>query len=131
MQFVNVGTMMKYVLILFSNQNMPFHRINEESPCVSYLDVCCGSEEVRQTPILPPTTPRPNPNTGGVNSSGGGTSPGSGTKPGGTTGNTINSGSGLRGCGQRNPDGVGFRIKGNADNEAAFGEFPWMVAILR
>lgn len=36
-----------------------------------------------------------------------------------------------RGCGQRNPNGVGFRITGQTDNEAQFGEFPWMVAILR
>lgn len=36
-----------------------------------------------------------------------------------------------RGCGQRRPDGVGFRITGHTDNEAQFGEFPWMVAILR
>lgn len=35
------------------------------------------------------------------------------------------------GCGVRNPEGVGFRIKGDKDNEAQFGEFPWMVAILR
>lgn len=35
------------------------------------------------------------------------------------------------GCGRRNPDGVGFRITGDKDNEAQFGEFPWMVAILR
>lgn len=35
------------------------------------------------------------------------------------------------GCGYRNPDGVGFRIIGDKDNEAQFGEFPWMVAILR
>lgn len=34
------------------------------------------------------------------------------------------------GCGYRNPDGVGFRITGDKDNEAQFGEFPWMVAIL-
>lgn len=34
------------------------------------------------------------------------------------------------GCGYRNPDGVGFRIKGDKDNEAQFGEFPWMVAVL-
>ncbi|KAL6262591.1 hypothetical protein P5V15_005385 [Pogonomyrmex californicus] len=34
------------------------------------------------------------------------------------------------GCGQRHPDGVGFRITGHSDNEAQFGEFPWMVAIL-
>lgn len=35
------------------------------------------------------------------------------------------------GCGRRNPDGVGFRITGDKDNEAQFGEFPWMVAVLR
>ncbi|XP_057336380.1 phenoloxidase-activating factor 2-like isoform X2 [Microplitis mediator] len=36
-----------------------------------------------------------------------------------------------QGCGQRQADGVGFRITGQIDNEAQFGEFPWMVAILR
>lgn len=35
------------------------------------------------------------------------------------------------GCGIRNPNGVGFRIVGDNDNEAQFGEFPWMVAVLR
>jgi len=35
------------------------------------------------------------------------------------------------GCGHRNANGVGFRITGDNDNEAQFGEFPWMVAILR
>ncbi|GBP33111.1 Phenoloxidase-activating factor 2 [Eumeta japonica] len=34
------------------------------------------------------------------------------------------------GCGRRNPEGVGFRIKGDDDGEAEFGEFPWMVAVL-
>ncbi|XP_020281678.1 serine protease 42-like isoform X2 [Pseudomyrmex gracilis] len=38
---------------------------------------------------------------------------------------------GRNGCGQRHPDGVGFRIIGQTDNEAQFGEFPWMVAILK
>ncbi|CAL7939213.1 unnamed protein product [Xylocopa violacea] len=36
-----------------------------------------------------------------------------------------------KGCGQRHPDGVGFRITGDNNNEAQFGEFPWMVAILK
>ncbi|XP_017885598.1 phenoloxidase-activating factor 2-like isoform X2 [Ceratina calcarata] len=36
-----------------------------------------------------------------------------------------------KGCGVRNPNGVGFRITGNTNNEAQFGEFPWMVAILK
>ncbi|XP_053981285.1 phenoloxidase-activating factor 2 isoform X2 [Hylaeus volcanicus] len=35
------------------------------------------------------------------------------------------------GCGRRNPQGVGFRITGDNNNEAQFGEFPWMVAILK
>lgn len=34
-------------------------------------------------------------------------------------------------CGQWNPGGVGFRITGNFQNEAQFGEFPWMVAIMK
>uniref|UniRef100_A0A161MZQ4 Serine proteinase stubble n=1 Tax=Triatoma infestans TaxID=30076 RepID=A0A161MZQ4_TRIIF len=38
---------------------------------------------------------------------------------------------GRLGCGKRNIDGVGFRITGNVNNEAQFGEFPWMVAILK
>nr|XP_012141187.1 PREDICTED: tryptase-like isoform X2 [Megachile rotundata] len=35
------------------------------------------------------------------------------------------------GCGRRRATGVGFRITGNNNNEAEFGEFPWMVAILK
>ncbi|CAB3364151.1 Hypothetical predicted protein [Cloeon dipterum] len=35
------------------------------------------------------------------------------------------------GCGRRNPDGVGFRITGDLDGESQFGEFPWMVAVLK
>lgn len=35
------------------------------------------------------------------------------------------------GCGQRNPEGVGFRITGDKNNETKFGEFPWMVAIIK
>ncbi|XP_018400213.1 PREDICTED: serine protease 44-like isoform X2 [Cyphomyrmex costatus] len=38
---------------------------------------------------------------------------------------------GRKGCGQRHAEGVGFRITGQTDNEAQFGEFPWMVAILK
>lgn len=36
-----------------------------------------------------------------------------------------------RGCGYKNPNGVGFKITGAINQEAEFGEFPWMVAILR
>ncbi|CRL07164.1 CLUMA_CG020152, isoform A [Clunio marinus] len=34
-------------------------------------------------------------------------------------------------CGFRNAEGVGFRITGNSDGESEYGEFPWMVAILK
>ncbi|XP_072376220.1 phenoloxidase-activating factor 2-like isoform X2 [Diabrotica undecimpunctata] len=33
-------------------------------------------------------------------------------------------------CGIRNPKGIDFTITGNYNNEAEYGEFPWMVAIL-
>jgi len=35
------------------------------------------------------------------------------------------------GCGRRNEEGVHARISGFEGNEAQFGEFPWMTAILR
>lgn len=35
-----------------------------------------------------------------------------------------------KGCGYSNPEGIGFRITGNTENEAQFGEYPWMVALL-
>lgn len=34
-------------------------------------------------------------------------------------------------CGWRNVEGVGFRITGNNDGESEYGEFPWMLAILK
>lgn len=34
------------------------------------------------------------------------------------------------GCGFRNDQGVGMRIKGDENNEAQFGEFPWMIGVL-
>lgn len=35
------------------------------------------------------------------------------------------------GCGYRHKEGVGFRISGDMENESEYGEFPWMVAVLR
>lgn len=34
-------------------------------------------------------------------------------------------------CGARNVDGLGFRITGNKNGESEYGEFPWMMAVLR
>lgn len=36
----------------------------------------------------------------------------------------------LKGCGYRNPKGLDFTIKGGFGNEAQFGEFPWVIALL-
>ncbi|KAG5882463.1 hypothetical protein JTB14_014177 [Gonioctena quinquepunctata] len=36
-----------------------------------------------------------------------------------------------KGCGYRHPNGMGFKITGNNENEAQFAEFPWMVALIR
>ncbi|CAG9855866.1 unnamed protein product [Phyllotreta striolata] len=36
-----------------------------------------------------------------------------------------------KGCGYRHSDGTGLRITGDKNGEAQFGEFPWMVALLR
>ncbi|XP_073846509.1 phenoloxidase-activating factor 2-like [Musca autumnalis] len=36
-----------------------------------------------------------------------------------------------QGCGWRNKYGIGYKISGANNNEAEFGEFPWMVAIVR
>lgn len=34
-------------------------------------------------------------------------------------------------CGHWNPHGVKFTMAGDSHNEAQFGEFPWMIAILK
>uniref|UniRef100_A0A2C9H4V7 Phenoloxidase-activating factor 2 n=1 Tax=Anopheles melas TaxID=34690 RepID=A0A2C9H4V7_9DIPT len=34
-------------------------------------------------------------------------------------------------CGMRNENGIGFRIEGQKDGESEYGEFPWMLAVLR
>lgn len=36
----------------------------------------------------------------------------------------------LKGCGYRNSKGLDFSIKGGSGNEAQFGEFPWVVALI-
>ncbi|CAH1975254.1 unnamed protein product [Acanthoscelides obtectus] len=70
----------------------------QDSPCSTYLEVCCDKADVRQPDN--PITPKPKPQA-------------------------------PKGCGVRNPDGAGFRITGDKDHETQFGEFPWMVAVLK
>ncbi|XP_061515716.1 collagen alpha-1(I) chain isoform X1 [Anopheles gambiae] len=95
-------------------------------------------------------TPTPGKQPGGAGQHHGG--PGGAKHPG--TGGGYNPGGGVKGtqpdkvgtgtqnpldktvsvpqkCGLRNVDGVGFRITGDNDGESEYGEFPWMVAILK
>lgn len=77
--------------------------------CPGYLEKCCkipeDSPEVNPTPSPPqptaPPSPPPKPDDGASY------------------------------CGIRNVNGVDFKITGNTDNEAEYGEFPWMIEILR
>nr|XP_018901507.1 PREDICTED: trypsin-7-like [Bemisia tabaci] len=75
-----------------------------DGPCVSYMDVCCAERTV--DPEHPDVHPVTSPKTP--------------THP-----------YERSGCGHRNEEGIGFRITGATNNEAQFGEFPWMVAILK
>ncbi|XP_075222582.1 phenoloxidase-activating factor 2-like [Lycorma delicatula] len=74
--------------------------------CENYLDVCCTA------PLDPTEVPVTTP----------------AAQPGNNDKEEITS---FQGCGKRNFEGAGFRIKGDENNEAQFGEFPWMMAILK
>jgi len=88
-------------------------RFQEDSPC-SYLEVCCG----RGGQLPPPP--------------GGNTCKDKGCSGGQIVEKPITPPPKTQtGCGYRNANGVGFKITGATDHEAEYGEFPWMVAVLR
>jgi kallikrein len=105
---------------------------NEERKCDHYMEVCCevsnsqtggdNSNSGRMTtkPTAVPTKPTAVP-----------TKP---TKPSRPTNNSQTGGNNASGqrvnCGIRNSQGIDFNLIGGT-NEANFGEFPWIVAILR
>lgn len=79
----------------------------EESECPHFLNTCCEKSAVLEEPPASLVTPKPPPATdGGV------------SKPRPT-------------CGFRNAEGLGFRITGQSNGESEYGEFPWMLAVLR
>ncbi|XP_063911678.1 phenoloxidase-activating factor 2-like isoform X2 [Zophobas morio] len=96
-------------------------RLGEDSPCTEILHVCCpignhGTSPMPPTPTGPtPPTPSPTPTPA----------------PPEPTPDHKPPPSRLSQCGIRNINGVGFKITGNTHNEAEYGEFPWMVAILK
>ncbi|XP_053685307.1 phenoloxidase-activating factor 2-like [Sabethes cyaneus] len=74
-----------------------------ESDCNHYLEVCCDKDKVVSEIVEPPASP-------GI-------------------GGTLERGpTEFNDCGNRNVDGVGFRVQSN-DGESQFGEFPWVVAL--
>lgn len=77
-------------------------RFSDDNPCVDYLLQCCYEEDITDNVPKPPTpTPPVVPPV---------------KQP---------------SCGKRNLEGIGFRITGQRDNEAEYGEFSWMMAILK
>lgn len=94
-------------------------RFSDDNPCVDYLLQCCYESDIIQpidpthpvkpVPVIPPPTP---------------TDPTVPVPP-------IPPMEPPTRCGKRNVDGIGFRITGSKNGEAEYGEFPWMVAILK
>lgn len=95
-------------------------RFSDDNPCVDYLLQCCYDEDIIQPP--PPVPPVPNPGPNPVPNPNPDQNPGPKPGPGPVHDSR---------CGLRNVDGIGFRITGSKNNEAEYGEFPWMVAILK
>uniref|UniRef100_A0AAG5DIW8 Peptidase S1 domain-containing protein n=2 Tax=Anopheles atroparvus TaxID=41427 RepID=A0AAG5DIW8_ANOAO len=98
-------------------------RFSDDNPCVDYLLQCCYEGDVIQPidssntghpTVAPPPVPVPVPDA---------TQPGGGIAP-------VPPPPPSR-CGKRNADGIGFRITGSKNSEAEYGEFPWMVAVLK
>ncbi|XP_058117508.1 phenoloxidase-activating factor 2-like [Anopheles ziemanni] len=133
-------------------------RFNEDNECEDFLLKCCPFTEDDEFDVPGPSHPDqvpdstveqstdPTPETPqGVGPTlpppAGSSSPSSVTPPTGGSG-TGGHGTGVAittdkpitvptKCGIRNVDGVGFRITGDSDGESEYGEFPWMVAILK
>lgn len=120
-------------------------RFSEGEECVDYFEQCCDVGGVAKE-VIPGYIPEPiHPGPGGSvvvppppSNVGHQTGNQGGIGPGLSGGNvpTVNPGQGGlisegQSCGFRNADGVGFRITGNTEGESEYGEFPWMVAILK
>ncbi|CAG9765248.1 unnamed protein product [Ceutorhynchus assimilis] len=90
--------------------------------CESYLDVCCKlPNETMKEPEINNPDPTPSPRPPSTSSP---VTPPPEVVPSTPRPSSIY-------CGIRNPKGIDFQITGNSNSEAEYGEFPWMVAILR
>uniref|UniRef100_A0A1Y9HAE1 Phenoloxidase-activating factor 2 n=1 Tax=Anopheles farauti TaxID=69004 RepID=A0A1Y9HAE1_9DIPT len=113
-------------------------RFSEDNECINYLLKCCPDDELEVPPNSVPEATNPAPNT--VTPA----APKEEPTPGITNENrnSVTTAAPIsvppeiketipQKCGLRNVDGVGFRITGDSDGESQYGEFPWMVAILK
>ncbi|XP_035790729.1 phenoloxidase-activating factor 2-like [Anopheles albimanus] len=94
-------------------------RMSDDNPCVHYLLQCCNPEDIIE---------EPGGNDGGHGGNGGGCDRGCKVTPKPTPPTPVVRSTG---CGMRSPKGISFRITGDQDNETEYGEFPWMMAILK
>ncbi|KAK9878967.1 hypothetical protein WA026_003786 [Henosepilachna vigintioctopunctata] len=103
-------------------------RFGEDKPCDHYLDICCGIPKGgipsptpdSESPTIDVESPPPDPVDPPKSTSEKPTSESPRPKP-----NQPWS------CGIRNDNGIDFQITGNNNHESEYGEFPWMVAIVK
>ncbi|CAG9853718.1 unnamed protein product [Phyllotreta striolata] len=100
--------------------------------CPHFLEVCCRIPEGGLDPNLPlPDAGTTQPPTGPVGPvTFPDTIPSSEEPPVNTETPVIPISTKPSYCGIRNPNGIDFKITGAKDNEAEYGEFPWVVAIV-
>ncbi|KAK3921842.1 Phenoloxidase-activating factor 2 [Frankliniella fusca] len=125
----------------------------KEGPCEHYLDSCCklrdgqGNSSATAEPSVPAPTPDPEPWPQPQPGPGPDPNPWSPqptppptrptpTRPSRPSEPQVEQPhptppARAQRCGQRNVGGIGFRITGDEDGEAQYGEFPWMVAVLQ
>lgn len=93
--------------------------------CDHYLDVCCGIAQSRPQSTARTTRRPSNRRTTSLTPR---------RIPTSTETNRPNQGGARRvtnrPCGIRNSQGIDFRITGNTNDEAEYGEFPWIVALI-
>lgn len=95
--------------------------------CDHYLDVCCRITQSQQNTTQRRTTTTPRPNRTRT------TIPTNRRPAPNQSRRVIPASIGIasnKPCGVRNSNGIDFRITGNENDEAEYGEFPWMVALL-
>ncbi|CAH1175582.1 unnamed protein product [Phaedon cochleariae] len=92
-----------------------------ENSCTHPLEVCCKLPEGGLDPNLPQPGDPPTPPT---------SSPPTTPPPFTPIVPPVTTAPAQSFCGIRHPSGIDFQITGQRDNEAEYGEFPWMVAVL-